>query len=282
MILVAGATGKVASEVVKFLRKAHASFKAASKDLERARKTLGEDVPLVLLNYSDAETFAPALQGIEHLFLFHPQDRPNRVPELKAFIDTAKAAGVKQAVFMSALGANRHENDGMNLLEKHLSDSGIETTVLRPNWFMQNFNSQDLQSIKERDEIILPSGDHKLTFIDTRDIAEVAAKILVEGGHGGKAYTLMGGEALNYPEVAAMLSDLLGRPIKHNSPSPEDEIAKMRERGFPAEMIDFMEWLYADITSGYTAQFTSDVETVLGRPPRKFSVYLKDYAESWK
>jgi uncharacterized protein YbjT (DUF2867 family) len=282
MILVAGATGKVGSEVVKFLQKAKVPFKAASSDLERARVALGESVPLVLLNYGDAETFAPALQGIERLFLFHPQDRPNRLPQLRTFLDAAKAAGVKQAVFMSALGANRHENDGMNLLEKHLAASGIETTVLRPNWFMQNFNTQDLRGIKERDEIALPSGDHKFTFIDIRDIAEIAAKILVEGGHAGKAYTLMGGEALSYPEVAVKLSDLLGRPIHHNSPSPEDEISKMREKGFPAELVDLMEWLYADITSDYTAQFTADVEMLLGRPPRKFSGYLKDYAEAWK
>jgi uncharacterized protein YbjT (DUF2867 family) len=282
MILVAGATGKVASEVVKFLQKANTPFKATSRDVERARTLLGEGVDLVDLNYSDAETFAPALEGIDRLFLFHPQDRPDRVLQLQAFIDAAKSATVKQAVFMSALGANRHENDGMYMLEKYLADSGIETTVLRPNWFMQNFNSQDLRGIKDHNEISLPSGDHKFTFIDIRDIAEGAAKILVEGGHAGKAYTLMGGEALSYPEVAALLTEMLGRPIKHNSPSPEAEISKMREKGFPAELVDLMDWLYADITSDYTAQFTPDVEMLLGRPPRKFSGYLNDYAEVWK
>lgn len=281
MILVCSATGKVGRELVKQLNAANVNFKAASSDLERARKTLGTDVNLVKIDYSDASTFAFALDGVDRLFILHPQDTPNRIVQLRAFVDAAKEAGVKQAVVMSALGADRRENDGMYQLEKYVAQVGIETTVLRPNWFMQNFSYQDIRSIKERNEIFLPSDNHKFSFIDTRDIAAVAAKILLEGGHAGKAYTLMGGEALSYPEVAAKISALLGREIRHNSPTVADELQRMRDANYPEEMREFMAWLFEDIHSGYTATFTNDVETVLGRAPRKISDFLQEHADLW-
>lgn len=282
MILVCSATGKVGRELVKQLKAANVKFKAASSDLERAEKTLGADVNLVKMNYSDASTFAAALDGVDRLFILHPQDAPNRIGQLRAFVDAAKEAGVKQAVVMSALGADRHENDDMYQLEKYVAQQGIETTVLRPNWFMQNFSHQDIRGIKEHDEISLPSDNHKFSFIDTRDVAAVAAKILLEGGHAGKAYTLMGAEAFSYPEVAAKLSELLGREIRHNSPSVADELQRMRDAKYPEEMCEFMAWLFEDIHSGYTARLTNDVENILGRAPRKFGDFLQEHADWWR
>jgi uncharacterized protein YbjT (DUF2867 family) len=171
------------------LVRAAVPFKAASSNIERARTVLGDSANLIHHNYSDSASFAPALENVERMFILHPQDAPNRIEQLRAFVGVAKTAGVKQAVVMSALGCNRHENDGMYQLEKAVAEAGMETVVLHPNWFMQNFNTQKARGIKERNELKLPSGDHKFTFIDTRDMADVAAKILQDGGHPGKAYT---------------------------------------------------------------------------------------------
>jgi uncharacterized protein YbjT (DUF2867 family) len=282
MILVCSATGKVGQEVVKCLQAAGVPFNATSSDLERARKTLDDDVKLTLLNYDQSETYAPALEGVTRLFILHPQDAPGRIVQLRAFIDVAKTAGVQQVVYMSALGANEQPNDPMHLLEQHIAASGLTYTFLRPNWFMQNFSTQELRRIKEKGTILSPTGDKKLTFIDTRHIGAAAAHILINGGHERKAYTLMGSEAYSYTEVAAMISEVAGRTITHESPEVEAELSRMRERDVPQEFIDFMAWLFADIHRGLTAQHSGDVQDILGRPPITFRQYLQDYAHVWR
>lgn len=282
MILVCSATGKVSSELIKFLRAANAPFKAATRDVDRAQKTLGENIALVKLDYDDATTFEAALKDADKLFILHPQDKPGRIVELKAFVDAAATAGVKQAVVMSALGANLRENDGMYQLEKHVKASGITHTALRPNWFMQNFSTTDLRDIKERGEVKMAADDQKVRFIDTRDIAEVAAKILLDGGHVGKAYTLSGPEALSYTEAAELISTVVGYPITHKKLNADDELKQMENRHVPQEFIDFMAWLYDDIQSGYAAQPSIDVGLVLDRPPRMFQNFVRDYADVWK
>lgn len=280
-ILIASATGKVASEIVQQLADKKIEFKAASSNPERAQKILG-DMPTILLNYDQHDSFAPALSGIKRLFLVHPQDKPGRLADLKKFIDAAVDAGVAYVVFMSALGANEQPNDPMHLLEQHIAASGLAHTILRPNWFMQNFNTSDLRSINEKNEIVMPTGDHKLTFIDTRDIAAVAVACLTEEGHAGKAYTLMGGEALSYREAAAMISSVVSRPITHVSPPASALLDRMKEHNVPQEFIDFMAWLYRDIERGLTAQFSPDVAQILGRPPRAFDDYVHEYADVWR
>jgi uncharacterized protein YbjT (DUF2867 family) len=281
-VFAASATGKVGREVVKQLQKAGVPFKAGASDLERAGKTLGADVPLALVNYDQPETFAPPLEGVDRLFFLHPVTKPGMLPSLMAFVDKAVASGVKRVVFMAALGADLHPNDPINLLGQHIAKIGVEYTVLYPNWFMQNFNTDNLRQINEKNEIRLPSGNQPLSLIDVRDIAKVAVKLLTSDSPMKPAYTLTGSEALTYSAVAAKLSAAAGREIKHISPTVEEELDVLKKHNVPQEMYDFMEWLFRDIERGYTSQITTDVFEVTGEQPIPFDQYVRDYADVWK
>jgi uncharacterized protein YbjT (DUF2867 family) len=282
IILVASATGKVGREVVKQLQRSGVPFKAASSDLERARESLGTDVPLALVQYDQPETFAPALEGVERLFFLHPVTKPGMLPTLTAFVDTAVAAGVKRIVFMAALGADLQPNDPINLLSQHIAKSGAEYAILYPNWFMQNFNTDNLRQINEKNEIRLPSGDQPLSLIDVRDIAKVAVKLLRSDSPMKPAYTLTGSEAFTYKEVAEKLSAISGREIRHVSPTVEEELDVFKKHNVPQEIYDFMEWLFRDIERGYTSQITNDVFEVTGEQPITFDQYVQDYVDAWK
>jgi uncharacterized protein YbjT (DUF2867 family) len=277
-------TGKVGQELVRELHGANAAYRAATKSLERARSLWDFPASTVYFNYDQQETFAPVLEGVTRLFLLHPEDAPGRHHQIAAFLYAAIHAGVNQIVYMSALGADLRPEEPLCKVEQAVARSGAAYSILRPNWFMQNFNTQDLRRINTRNELLLPSGEARISLIDTRDIAAVAAVLLLDSAHAapGSAFTLTGGEALTYGEVAARLSAVAGRTITHISPAPESELERLRQRNIPPEHLYFMEWLFEDVRRGYAAQVTGDVQTILQRPPRSFDAYLRDYAQAWQ
>lgn len=281
-ILVMSSTGKVGQGVVRELHQAQANYRAATKSLERAKALWDFPVPSVYFNYDEPTTFAPVLAGVTRLFLLHPEDRAKRHLELFAFIDAAVQAGVKEIVFMSAMGADQRPTDPLCQLEQHVARSGAAYTILRPNWFMQNLNTLDLRRINKLNELRLPSGEARIALIDTRDIAAVAAKLLLEGVHPGKDYTLTGGEAFTYATVAAKLSAVANRTITHASPTIAEELQRLKAMNLDPEPLYLMEWLYADIQRGYVAQVTNDVQALLQRPHRTLDQYLRDYAHVWQ
>ena len=99
-------------------------------------------------------------------------------PVFQTAFDAAKAAGVRQLLMLSAMGANADDSIPLRRAELHLERSGLAWNVIRPNWFMQNFHTFWLHGIQTHGQIFLPVGDAKGSFIDTRDVAAVAAKLL--------------------------------------------------------------------------------------------------------
>jgi uncharacterized protein YbjT (DUF2867 family) len=281
-MLVPSATGKVPQEIIRQLAALDVDYRAGSRHPDKAREALGDDFNVVKLDYADTTTFAHALDGVERMFVMHPLGKVSNAL-LDAFIDAAKQAGVQHIVMMSALGANEHPDDPICRLEQSVKESGLAYTILRPNWFMQNFyTGPDFKQIQKRNEVMLPSGEKRLSLIDTRDIAAVAVQVLVNGGHEGAEYQLTGSEAVTYGEVATLLSDASGRTITHYSPAAEEIIDRMKVHSAPPDAIAFMEWLYADIKRGLTAQITTTVRDVTGREPITLAQYVHDYADVWR
>src|SRR5689334_267007 len=133
-ILIMNATGKVGQEIVRECYIDRADYRAATQSLERAKATWNFPAPAVYFNYDEPATFAPILEGVTRLFLLHPEDIPGRQQQLFAFVDKAIEAGVKEIVFMSALGADLRPADPLCQMEQHVAQSGARYTLLRPNW----------------------------------------------------------------------------------------------------------------------------------------------------
>ena len=134
---------------------------------------------------------------------------PGYVPQdhlLLPLIAQAKAAGVQKVVLMTAMGADAAPDTPLRKAELALEASGIAWNTVRPNWFMQNFHTFWLHGIREQGRILLPTGTARGSFIDARDIADVAAELLLGEAHMNQAFDLTGSEALNHDEVAAVLS----------------------------------------------------------------------------
>ena len=181
MILVTGATGNIGRDVVAgLLANGQAVRAAASRDASARRVPAGVDT--VLFDFADAKTYGPALAGVERVFLMRPPQITDMEHTLNPFVDVARESGVRHIVFVSLLGVEDNPRVPHYAAEQHIKTAGVPYTFLRPSFFMQNLNTTHRAEIREHDEIYLPVGKARTSFIDTRDIGAVAAKVLSDDG----------------------------------------------------------------------------------------------------
>jgi uncharacterized protein YbjT (DUF2867 family) len=120
---------------------------------------------------------------------------------------------------------------------------------------------------------VLPADDGQLDpFVDTDDIADVAVAALTEPGHAGQVYELTSPRLLSFPEAISEIAKATGRDIAYVPVSAQDYAAGAAEHGVPAELVDFLTYLFSDVL-GNNAYVTDDLQRALGRPARDFADY---------
>ncbi|MEU0239300.1 NAD(P)H-binding protein [Nocardiopsis sp. NPDC006198] len=269
MILVTGATGKTGRRVARRLRERGVPVRAASPS------------SAVRLDWNDRTTWEPALRQVAGVYLVAPglggvQEAEN----LAAFTDRAAAAGVRRAVLVSFPHADTPgpDTDQVAAAEQAPTRAGLETTVLRPRWFFQNFSEDFLRDPVLSGDVRLPAGDGEEAFVDAEDIAAVAVEALTGDGHAGRAYELSGPRTMSFADAVADIARATGRDIGYTPLSPESYAAEQRAHGVPEEWVRLTVDLYAHVRSGALGSVTGDVERVLGRPPRDFADYAREAA----
>lgn len=288
--MITGATGNVGFEIVKQLSAPadrNTRLRAAVRSINDAAKVIGQRAELVEMDYSKPESLSKAINGINKLFLLTPFE-PNMVELSSNLISEAKAGTVKHIVKQSVIGADAEPGIiPLRLhrqVEKIIEESGIPFTFLRPNFFMQNFINFFGNTIRNQNSLYLPAGEGKVSFVDVRDIAAVAAKILVENDerHKGKSYNITGPEALSYGDAALILSNGLGKKITYVNISDEDARNGMRAMGLDKWFIDSMIELYEISRKGYASDISSAVEHIIGRKSTSFSQFVKENIGSFR
>lgn len=276
-ILVTGATGNVGAEILRLLVEQGEPVFAGVRRPSVARRAY----PEVEFDFERPETFELALEGVDKVFLVRPPELSDAERIFGPFIRAAKEAGVRHIVFLSLLGAEKNRVVPHRKIEDLILASGIPYTFLRPSFFMQNLSTTHLAEIRDRDEIFVPAGRGRTSFIDVRDIAAVAAKTLTEPGHEGKAYPLTGSEALTYQEVAELFSASLGRRIAYANPSLLRFVLTKRREGVPMPFVLVMAGIYATCKLGLAGGLTPDTERLLSRPPLTMRQFIADYRDCW-
>lgn len=280
MILITGASGNVGSELVKELSRRGERFRAAYTSKEKAEKARAANVEPVVADFAKPETLASALAGVERLFLLSANP-----PSESAVVRAAKAAGVKRVVKLSVIGAPEEGFAFAKLhraVEKEIEASGLDFTFLRPNGFMQNLVNQQAPSIRERGAFYFPAGGARISHVDVRDIARVAATALTGSGHSGKAYELTGPEALTYGDMAGTLTRVLGRPVAYVAISDDDFRKALAGAGTPPPVVEALVDLFAFYKRGGAARVSSDIEKVTGKKAVSFEQYARENAAAFR
>lgn len=273
-VLVVGASGTVGSELSRLLA---AHGETVIKTTSR-QPVAADQVQLDLASQVGLKT---AFEGIDRAFLLAPPGYADQEALLAPLIDEALARGLHKVVLMTAMGANADDNAPMRKAERRLEASGLAYNIIRPNWFMQNFNTFWLHGIQTAGQIFLPAGTAKGSFIDARDIAAVAAQLLTSDAFANRDFDLTGTRALDHAEVAAILTQATGKSIGYTDITPEAMLQALLGAGLPQDYAAFLVLILGYFKAGYAERTTDAVQQITGNAPRTIEQYAQDYRASW-
>lgn len=279
LVVVTGATGNVGGKLIAQLLAQGRSVRAAVPDAASAE--LLDSVDAVRFDFDDATTWAAAFDGATAVFLVRPPAIADVKRRMGGAIAAAAATGA-HIVTLSVLGAGSNPLVPHHKMEKLVTRSGAPFTHLRPGFFMQNLSTTYRTAIRDHGEIFVPAGRGRTSFIDIRDIAEAAARVLGKAQHFGRSYTLTGGEALTYHDVARVLSRVLGRTVRYAAPTPRAFRTQLLAEGLPADYVRVLASIYFVARWHLAGRITRDTAALLGRAPISFERFAHDHAHLWQ
>ncbi|PBK68087.1 NAD(P)-binding protein [Armillaria solidipes] len=229
--LLTGGTGRTATRIARLLRNVNQPVLLTYRNGIVPKPFKG-----VKFDWYDASTFEgvfTADPNIDRIYLVAPAATSEVFPPMKPFIDLAVQKGVRCFVFLSTTTMA----DGYPLMgpkvHEYLLSLNVDYAVLRPSWFFENFSTQQLPSIKERNTIVSASGDGKIGFVSADDIADVAVSALTDEKSHNTDHIITGPELLSYDDVAAIFTEVLGRKITHTRITVEELKKRYISFGLP-------------------------------------------------
>lgn len=275
-VLILGATGRVGSALARQLVVRGAPVRAATRSPDRLESRAG--VSPVPFDLQDETTWPVALASVRALFLLWPPGTPPRAA--LPFVDAACAAGVRRVAFLSVLGADRMGFLPHARIERQVSASPARSVFLRAGYFFQNISTIHADDIRDRDEVFLPTGNGRISMVDVEDVAAAAVVGLLDRDDD-LAWDLTGPAALSSSDVAAQLSEALGRPIRDARPGLWRFYRSHLARGTDPVLARFMCAEYTHARLGLAARLGTGVEAALGRAPTPFVEFARREATAW-
>jgi uncharacterized protein YbjT (DUF2867 family) len=287
MILVTGATGTVGRELVRLLSAARTPFRALVRSVGKAQSIRECGGDAVVGEFADAASVEAAVRGVRKLFLL-TNSLPGQ-PETEArMVDAAKAAGVAHVVKLSSVGADAEKPPIFLKLhgdaERHIERSGLAWTFLRPNFFMQNYLGY-ADAIRTQGVLAAPAGDGRHPDVDAHDVAAVAARVLTEAGHEGRAYELTGPEAQSFADVARRIATITGREVRFVDLPPAEgrrSLMALGESEWSADaFVELFAWFREGRGTTNGSAVALGVEEVLDRAPRTFDSFVRHHVRDF-
>lgn len=224
-----------------------------------------------------------AMGGVDKVFLLS-SPHPDAVTWHRNAIDAARRTQVKLLVRSSILGADRESAaefiTAHTASDRYLEASGLPYVIVRPNLFLQNIPESTIPAIDAAGNFYVNAGQARISMVDTRDVAAVAAAVLTEDGHAGACYDVTGPQALSYSDVAAKLTSALGRQVSYIGAPDEPVRHALLDTGLSEWFAGALVGLYQDYrtsgTDGYAAQVTDVVRRLTGRLARSLDDLMSE------
>jgi uncharacterized protein YbjT (DUF2867 family) len=267
--LVIGGTGKTGRRIVERLQQRGLPVRVGSRSSEPG------------FDWADSATWSNALAGVEAAYISYFPDlaAPGATHAVRLLTQLAVRQGVKRLVLLSGRGEPEAQ-----ACEEIVRLSGLEWTVVRASWFSQNFSEGYLLDSIRSGEVALPGGNVREPFIDTDDIADVAAAALTEDRHVGKLYEVTGPRLLTFGEAIEEIARATGRPIRYVQIPMKEYVAALEQVPLEPELVSLITYLFTEVLDGRNESVSDGVTRALGRPARDFTDYARDAAAAgaWK
>jgi uncharacterized protein YbjT (DUF2867 family) len=283
--LITGATGNVGARVVERLLARGERPAIFARDAEKARARFGDRVEVLVGDFGDAASMARALKGVDVLFLV--TSGPDLERHDAAAAKVAKASGVKRIVKLSSADAASRVGTGVWHArgESAIREAGVPFVFVRPTGFMDNALFW-ARSIKTQGVVRSSTGEGKIPFIHSDDIADVATLVLTSAlatsEYEGQALPITGPEALSYGEMGVKIGAAIGKPIAYEAIS--DEEVRRIQTAWDAEavVIEAHISIYRAIREGRLAEVTPNVQRLLGRRAIDFDTWTAQHADAFR
>ncbi|CAM5608743.1 NAD(P)H-binding protein [Streptomyces diastaticus] len=263
--LVLGATGSVGRRVAARLDALGAHVRPATRN------------SATRFDWDDQRTWKPALNGVSRLFLMSPDG----VPVAPGFVQMAVELGVERMVLLSSRAIETIGDERLLDAERLVRTSGADWTVVRSDWFDQNFDEGHFRTAVRDGRLTVPLGDCRQAFADLDDVADVIALALREDGHTGRTYEVTGPHALSFGEACEVISARTGRPLEFRG-EPEDYRAFMTSLGRPEEEVEGEIAAFDALRALGDGKPLDTVPRLLGRSARSFEEYVASVpADRW-
>jgi uncharacterized protein YbjT (DUF2867 family) len=277
-VLTVGATGQFAGLVVPTLVATGLHVRALVHDPGKAEQVRAAGVAeTVSGDLRDLDSMRAALDGMDGLFLILPAFAPDTARLGTAMVAAAQAAGVRRVVFSGvyhpSLSLVNHADT--RPIEEALYDSDLEFTVLQPAMYMQGLIGSWTSSVRDGVFAMPYSKDSAMTFVDYRDVAEVAAVAFATDELLNGTFELAAGGMVTRTELAALMSRHAGRDVVAVDVEPDLALDGMP--GGP--MRDGLTAMFdAYTTHGFHGGNNLVLRSILGRAPRTLDAFFAELA----
>ena len=223
------------------------------------------------VDFGSPETLVGAFEGGEKLLLISTTDLDRRTAQHRAAIEAARVAGVRHVSYTSYL--NPVEENPAVITPSHkdteeaLHESGLEWTALRNAFYAEYQVPTGAQAIATG-RLVHNNGDGRTAYVSREDCAAAAAAVLSTGGHEGRAYDITGPQPLGQDDVAALLSEISGRPVEAVAVDDEEFVGGLAAAGIPEPVARGIASYGRAVREGFIGEASGAVEFLTGRPPR--------------
>jgi NAD(P)H dehydrogenase (quinone) len=279
-IVITGATGHLGRQVVEQLlaRGVDPSTVVAGGRNEEALAALASHgVRTARIDYSDPSTLDDAFAGAEKVLLISGSEVGKRSVQHKAVIDAARRVDAS-LVYTSAPKAS---TSALVLAPEHkateglLEGSGLTYTVLRNNWYTENYDDT-IRQAASTGSILTSAGDGRVASATRRDYAEAAAVVLLSDDYAGEILELGGDEPWSVDELASVVADVQGNDVTVEQVSTDQHVAALQGFGLDEGTAGFVAAIDANIADGLLAESDGTLSRIIGRPTTPLRQYVAE------
>jgi len=279
-IVVTGATGHLGRLIIETLiarGTAPEHIVAAGRNVQRLTAVASLGVATAVIDFASPASLDSAFAGADTLMLVSGTEVGQRAQQHVNAISAAARSGITRIVYTSAPHA---DTSALILAPEHkateqaLLDSGISFTILRNNWYTENYLPSMTQAAASGTYADSTRGG-LVASASRIDFAEAAAVVLTTAGHENTIYELGGDHAWDGSELAAAMAEVLGTPVAYSALTPEQHAAALNATGLDPDTVGFLVALDGNIHNGLLGETTGDLARMIGRPTTPLSEGLR-------